>query len=165
MSKKELKISEEQLEVLKAQQASKANIVTDIGVVEAQKHELLHALANVMDKQKELAKELDLSTLESLSRVLFGPQADKRSTAELRRDMLVYSRNNPADFIDMLNDPSLQLYDDVSKFFGKGLLVLKNKNRDVYFNLPNNKTKILTVPFGEEAHDIISSYFIKLPSY
>ena len=59
MSKKELKISEEQLEVLKAQQTSKANIVTDIGVVEAQKHELLHALANVMDKQKELAKELE----------------------------------------------------------------------------------------------------------
>ena len=59
MSKKELKISKEQLEVLKAQQASKANIVTDIGVVEAQKHELLHALANVMDKQKELAKELE----------------------------------------------------------------------------------------------------------
>ena len=56
---KELKITEEQLEVLKAQQASKANIVTDIGVVEAQKHELLHALANVMDKQKELAKELE----------------------------------------------------------------------------------------------------------
>ena len=59
MSKKELKITEEQLKVLKAQQASKANIVTDIGVVEAQKHELLHALANVMDKQKELAKELE----------------------------------------------------------------------------------------------------------
>tara|TARA_R100001224_G_scaffold76227_1_gene47087 strand:- start:191 stop:457 length:267 start_codon:yes stop_codon:yes gene_type:complete len=59
MSKKELKITEEQLEVLKAQQVSKANIVTDIGVVEAQKHELLHALANVMDKQKELAKELE----------------------------------------------------------------------------------------------------------
>ena len=59
MSKKELKITEKQLEVLKAQQVSKANIVTDIGVVEAQKHELLHALANVMDKQKELAKELE----------------------------------------------------------------------------------------------------------
>tara|TARA_B100000424_G_scaffold235555_1_gene200006 strand:- start:811 stop:1077 length:267 start_codon:yes stop_codon:yes gene_type:complete len=59
MSKKELKITEEQLKVLKAQQVSKANIVTDIGVVEAQKHELLHALANVMDKQKELAKELE----------------------------------------------------------------------------------------------------------
>ena len=59
MSKKELKITEEQLKVLKAQQASKANIVTDIGVVEAQKHELLHTLANVMDKQRELATELE----------------------------------------------------------------------------------------------------------
>jgi len=105
-----------------------------------------------------LAKELDLSTLESLSRVLFGAQADKRSTAELRRDMLVFSRNNPADFIDMLNDPSLQVYDDVAKFFGAGLLSTRNKNRDVYFNLPTNKTKMLTIPFGEDAKDIVASY-------
>jgi len=59
MSKKEMKIKEEQLKVLKAQQVSKSNIVSDIGIVEAQKHELLHALANVMDKQKELSKELE----------------------------------------------------------------------------------------------------------
>ncbi|QDP66314.1 MAG: hypothetical protein Unbinned6224contig1000_35 [Prokaryotic dsDNA virus sp.] len=105
-----------------------------------------------------LAKELDLSTLESLSRVLFGSQADKRSTAELRRDMLVFSRTNPADFMDMLNDPSLQVYDDVSQFFGANLLIVKNKNRDVYFNLATNKTKMLTVPFGEDAKDIVASY-------
>jgi len=54
-----MKIKEEQLKVLKAQQVSKSNIVSDIGIVEAQKHELLHALANVMDKQKELSKELE----------------------------------------------------------------------------------------------------------
>ena len=35
---------------------------------------------------------------------------------------------------------------------------LSNKNRDVYFNLPNNKTKMLTVPFGEDASDIVASY-------
>jgi hypothetical protein len=107
-----------------------------------------------------LAKELDLNTLESLSRVLFGSNAAKRSTAELKRDMLVYARNNPTEFIGMLNDPSLQLYDDVSMFFGESLLLLKNKQRDVYFNLTNNKTKILTVPYGEDAKDIVSSYFL-----
>jgi hypothetical protein len=105
-----------------------------------------------------LAKELDLNTLLRLSRVLFGSQADKRSTAELRRDMLVYSRNNPGEFIDMLNDPSLEIYDDVSQFFGSNLLSCKNKRRDVYFNLPTNKTKMLTVPFGEEPEDIVASY-------
>mgnify|MGYP003669797196 CR=1 FL=1 len=105
-----------------------------------------------------LAKELDLGTLESLSRVLFGAAAAKRSTAELRRDMLIFSRTHPSDFIDILNDPSLQVYDDVAKFLGAGLLSLRNKGRDVYFNLSTNKTKMLTVPYGEDPADILSSY-------
>ena len=61
--------------------------------------------------------------------------------------------------MDILNDPSLQIYDDVVQIFSKGLLSLRNKNRDVYFNLKDNKTKILTVPFGEDANDIMASYF------
>ena len=44
------------------------------------------------------------------------------------------------------------------QFFQNGLLALKNRQRDVYFNLPTNKKKFLTVPFGEEAYDIVASY-------
>ena len=36
---------------------------------------------------------------------------------------------------------------------------MKNKNRDVYFNLTKNKTKMLTVPYGEDSKDIVASYF------
>ena len=36
--------------------------------------------------------------------------------------------------------------------------MVKNKNRDIYFNLPTNKTKLLTVPFGEDPQDIAASY-------
>ena len=112
----------------------------------------------VLDAQL-LARELDLGMLETVSRVLIGSHADKLSTAELKRDILVYSRNYPVEFIDMLNDPALQVYDNVAQFFGAALLIVKNNNRDVYFNLPKNKTKMLTIPFGEDYKDIVSSYF------
>ena len=105
-----------------------------------------------------LAKELDIDKLVMVSRVLFGMAAEKKSTSELKRDVLVFARNNPQDFVDILNDPSLQMYDNVTKFFGTNMLMLKNKNRDVYFNLTSNKTKMLTVPFGEEPQDIVVSY-------
>ena len=59
----------------------------------------------------------------------------------------------------MLNDPALQMYDDVAQFFASVLLIIKNKNRDVYFNLEKNKTKMLTIPFGEDPNDIVASYF------
>ena len=55
MSKKEMKITEEQLKQIQAQVKVRSQLVNDIGAVEAQKHELLHALNNVMEKTKETA--------------------------------------------------------------------------------------------------------------
>ena len=59
MSKKELKITDEQLQKVQAQVKVRGQLVNDIGAVEAQKHELLHALNNVMQKTKETADELE----------------------------------------------------------------------------------------------------------
>ena len=56
---KQNKISKEHLERLQSEQSTKATLIRDIGVVEAQKHELLHALSNVMAKIKETAGELE----------------------------------------------------------------------------------------------------------
>ena len=105
-----------------------------------------------------LARDLDIATLETVGRVLLGGGADKMSTAELKRDILVFSRNYPAEFIDVLNDPALQVSDDVVKFFSSSLLGLRNGNRDVYFNLTKNKSKMLTIPYGEDMNDIVGSY-------
>ena len=41
---KEMKITDEQLEQIRAQQSVKARIINDVGVLEAQKHDLLNAL-------------------------------------------------------------------------------------------------------------------------
>jgi len=111
----------------------------------------------ILDAQL-LARDLDIAMPETVARVLLGSAADKLSTAELKRDILVFSRNHPEDFIDILNDPALQMYDDVVQFFSKNLLTLRNNQRDVYFNLAKNKTKMLTVPYGEQPNDIVSSY-------
>ena len=56
---KELKITEEQLKKIQAQVKVRGQLISDIGAVEAQKHELLHALNNVMQKTKETADELE----------------------------------------------------------------------------------------------------------
>ena len=56
---KELKITDEQLQKVQAQVKVRGQLISDIGAVEAQKHELLHALNNVMQKTKETADELE----------------------------------------------------------------------------------------------------------
>jgi len=56
---KELKITPEQLEKIQAQQSIRTRLLLDVGSVEAQKFDLMNALANVAAKTKETAEELE----------------------------------------------------------------------------------------------------------
>lgn len=105
------------------------------------------------------AKQLNVDQMESLGRVILRGDVTKMSTAELKRDMLVYARNYPADFLQALDDPSLKLHSTIQKCFDERLLAYRNKNKDVYFNLPSNKKRLLTIPFGEDPMHVIASYF------
>jgi len=104
------------------------------------------------------AKGLEIDELERVARVMLGRDVSKVSTAELKRDVLIYAKTSPQEFLNVLDDPMLNLQSDVSVFFDQGLLGMRNNNKDVYFNLPNNKKRMLTVPFGEDPVYITSSY-------
>ncbi len=106
-----------------------------------------------------LAKNLKGNDLVTVCRVLIGGAADRLSTPELKRDVLLYAKNSPEDFLEVVNDPMLNLYGDVVQFFNNTWLVLKNNGKDVYFNLPKNRNKLLSIPFGEDHYHIVSSFF------
>ena len=103
------------------------------------------------------AKTLGLSELERIGRVILGKDVTKMSTAELKRDVLVYARNNPKEFLNTLNDPMTNMTATVALMFDKGLLSYR-AGKDVHFNLPNNKKRMLTVPYGESRDYIVASY-------
>ena len=105
-----------------------------------------------------LARDLSVEKLVSVCRVFLGGAVDKMSVPELRRDILIYSKNQPFEFLEVLDDPMLDLQDKVSQFFSQGILAFRNNNKDVYFNLKKNKSKLLTIPFGEEPNYIVASY-------
>ena len=105
-----------------------------------------------------LAKDLSTEKLISVCRILMGNQSNNMTTPELKRDILIYAKNYPEDFIDTVNDPMLEMQNEVHQFFDAGFLTLRNNNKDVYYNLPSNKKKMLTVPFNEDPYTITTSY-------
>ena len=107
------------------------------------------------------AAELTLDQMETLGRVFLELRVGNMTTAELKRDIILFAKNHPEDFLDALNDPMLELQDTVVKVFDKGLLSLRNNGKDVYYNLKTKKTKLLTIPFGEEHIQTVASFFQK----
>lgn len=102
------------------------------------------------------ARNLDITRLEQVSRVVLGVNVEKMTTSELKRDVLVFARKHPREFLDVLNDPMLTLQAKVNMFFADNLLV--QKRNQIYFNTPTNKKKMLTVPFGESRDHIVASF-------
>ena len=87
------------------------------------------------------AKSLKLDQLETVCRVLFGNNVSNMSTAELKRDVLVYAKNNPQEFLEVISDPDLQIPGKVARFFEEGLLTYRKSNKEVWYNTKTNKNK------------------------
>lgn len=105
------------------------------------------------------AKELTLDMIETIGRVVMSLNIDKMSTAELKRDVRLYARNSPEEFLETLNDPVLKLQNLAAKSFSERLLILKNNSKDIYFNLQGNKKKLVSIPFGESPVSTLASFF------
>tara|TARA_R110000751_G_C13780198_1_gene480966 strand:- start:2266 stop:3018 length:753 start_codon:yes stop_codon:yes gene_type:complete len=104
------------------------------------------------------ARALSIEQLEVMTRVLFGKDPSRLTTAELKRDILIFAKREPHAFMNSLTDPNLKLSSNVQTFFDDKLLAFRNNNKDVYFNLPSNKKRMLTIPFGEDPMHVVSSY-------
>lgn len=104
------------------------------------------------------ARGLDISMAESVGRVLFNKDVSKMSSAEIKRDILVYAKNYPKDFLNVLNDPMLKLQSTVHLLFDKKILSFRKNKKEVWYNTSSNKTRMLVIPFGEDPHYIVASF-------
>ena len=104
------------------------------------------------------ARELSIEQIETLTRVMFGKDPSVVPTEILKRDILVYAKSEPRDFLNILNDPELQFQAKVRLFFDNRLLALRNNDKEVWFNTSTNKKKMLSVPFGEDPYEMTGHY-------
>jgi hypothetical protein len=91
---------------------------------------------------------------------MFGKDPSTVSTAELKRDLLVYAKNEPREFLSILNDPELKYQAKIRMFFENKLLVLRNGDKEIWYNTSTNKKKMMSVPFGEDPYTV-AGHFLK----
>jgi hypothetical protein len=104
------------------------------------------------------ARQLSIEQIETATRVLFGKDPSRFTTAELKRDILIYAKRDPHGFLNMLNDPMLKLQSDVHVFFENKILAFRNGQKEVWFNTNSNKKKMLSVPYGEDPYFCVAEY-------
>lgn len=135
----------------------KNNIYEEVNT-ERDAQEELDVASMALDAQLAI-RDADISMLESIARVVLGRDVSKMTSSELRRDMLVYAQNNAEVILEALGDDMLQFEANVQRLFDESILGFRNKKRDVHFNLPDNKKRLLTIPPDESPMRYICAYF------
>ena len=104
-----------------------------------------------------LARELDIDMAEAIMRVEKGSEVSKMSSKELKRDLLVFARNNPSLFLELATDDNVQLRNFGIKATELGIIKLSNDQRN--FMWGSNDRPIMTVPFDEHPYTALAHWF------
>lgn len=105
-----------------------------------------------------LVREMDIEDLEAIARIVLDGNVSNMTSKEMRRDMLVYSRNNPKEVMDLAQDENIKLRNVAVRAVEMGVIFIKDDNRTVCWN-NKTKDKIVTVPYGENVYSALASYF------
>ena len=104
-----------------------------------------------------LATSLDIDEAEAIMRVQIGSKVSEMSSKELKRDLLVFARNNAKLFLDIANDDNVHLRNIGIKATEMGILRLSQDQRTFYY--ADTDRKIMTVPFDEHPYSALAAYF------
>lgn len=122
---------------------------------EARKYE---AMLDIEDKARDIARDLTIDQCLAIHRV-FSKDTNRLSSTEIRRDVRIYAKNNPEDFLSMIDDPEIELGGIVTRVFEDGLISLRKNESEIYFNLPNNKSLVTRVPKGKKPQQHLEEFF------
>jgi hypothetical protein len=103
------------------------------------------------------ARNIDIDMAEAIMRVERGSDVSKLSSKELKRDLLVFARNNPKLFLELADDENVMLRNFGIKAVEAGILRLSSDQRN--FMWGNNGRKLMVIPFDEHPYTALAHWF------
>lgn len=102
------------------------------------------------------AKSMDIDQAEAIVRSNIGSEVSKMTSKEIKRDLLLFAKNDPVLFLELANDDDINIRNMAIKAAEMGILVLSDDQRT--FKWASTGKKIMTVPFDEHPYSAFTAY-------
>ena len=103
------------------------------------------------------ARNIDIDMAEAIMRVERGSDVSNLSSKELKRDLLVFARNNPKLFLELADDENVMLRNFGIKAVEAGILRLSSDQRNFLWG--SNGRKLMVIPFDEHPYTALAAWF------
>ena len=115
---------------------------------------------DVLDMQVDAlvaARNIDIDMAEAIMRVERGSEVSELSSKELKRDLLVFARNNPKLFLELADDENVMLRNFGIRAVEAGILRLSSDQRNFLWG--SNGRKLMVIPFDEHPYTALAHWF------
>ena len=102
------------------------------------------------------ARDMDVDHGEAILRVEMGSAVNSMSSKELKRDLMLFARRNPALFLNLANDENVQLRNFAIRAQEVGIIKLSQDQRT--FTWGSNDRKLMNVPFDENPYSAFAAF-------
>ena len=102
------------------------------------------------------ARNVDIDMAEAIMRVEVGSKVSDLSSKELRRDLLVFAKNNPKLFLELADDENVMLRNFGIRAVEAGILRLSSDQRNFLWG--SNGRKLMTIPFDEHPYTALAHW-------
>ena len=103
-----------------------------------------------------LARDMDVDRAEAILRTEQGSEVSKLTSKELRRDILVFAKQNAELLIELANDENVQLRNFAIRAQELGVIKLSQDQRT--FMWGSNDRKLMNVPFDENPYSSFAAF-------
>lgn len=103
------------------------------------------------------AKTLTIEEMEAVLRVEVGSRVGNMTSSEIKRDILLMAKRNPAAFLEIIQDDNVHLRNHGIKAVETGVIKLSPDNRK--FSWGSNGRKLFTVPLDEHPFSALAAWF------
>jgi len=115
---------------------------------------------DILDMQVDAlvaARNIDIDMAEAIMRVEKGSDVSRLSSKELRRDLLLFARNNPRLFLELADDENVMLRNFGIRAVEAGILKLSSDQRNFLWG--SNGRKLMVIPFEEHPYTALAHWF------
>tara|TARA_R110000744_G_scaffold198514_1_gene317770 strand:+ start:47 stop:811 length:765 start_codon:yes stop_codon:yes gene_type:complete len=133
----------------------KGNKYNELNVIEDAKDELVDLELEI--DALNIARGLDVDEAEAILRVEMGSKVSEMSSKEIKRDLLMFAKDNAELFLNLAKDDNVQLRNFAIKATEAGIIKLASDQKT--FQWATNGKKLMTVPFDEHPYAAMASFF------
>ena len=132
----------------------KGKAYEEYSAVEEAVDELYTLNSQVEAMNSAMTMEVDFA--EAILRVELGSKVNDMSSKEIKRDIILFARNNPKLFISLANDENVQLRNFAIRAVEMGIIKISGDQRT--FTWGTNDRKLMNVPFDENPYSAFAAW-------